>query len=260
MPLMRPEDYPPQRAPAEYARAYVAEVARRAAALDGENHFYGTDPYQSIGLFAPAAPNGIVLAFMHGGAWSSGYKEWLAFMAPAFTASGVTFATVGYRLMPAHRWPAGFEDCAAAIAWLHRHVAGARIFVGGHSAGGHYAAQLAVARDWQARLGLPADVIRGCLPVSGVFQLSARRQGPGSPASPIWSIDGTPPPFFIAVGEHDSPDLIRQAHHMAGALKDAGGTVETLVLPGCDHLATSLVSGDADGPWAPRANAFMAGH
>jgi len=264
MPLMRPEDYPSQRPVADYARAYHEEAFRRAAMLDGENHFYGADKYQSIGLFRPKVPNGSVLAFMHGGAWASGYKEWMAFMAPAFTAQGVTFATIGYRLMPTHRWPVGFEDCGAAIAWLHANAGTngttPRIFVGGHSAGGHYAALLAVMHDWQAKQDLPADVIRGCLPISGVFQLSAQPQGPESPLSPVWAIQGNPPPFLITVGEHDPPNIIHNGHTMAGALKDAGGAVETLVLKDCDHLATSVISGEANGPWAPRAQAFMAAH
>jgi arylformamidase len=150
------------------------------------------------------------------------------------------------------------------MAWLHTN-AGAngtppRVFVGGHSAGGHYAALLAVMHAWRAKHDLPADVIRGCLPISGVFQLSARPQGPEAPVSPVWAIEGDPPPFLITVGEHDPPNIIHNGQTMATALKDAGGTVETLVLKDCDHLATSVISGEADGPWAPRAHSFMAAH
>ena len=74
---------------------------------------------------------------MHGGGWTNGYKEWMAFMAPAFTAAGVTFATVGYRLAPKNLFPAGVDDAIAALAWLHDNAAAfdcdpARIFLGGH--------------------------------------------------------------------------------------------------------------------------------
>jgi hypothetical protein len=46
-----------------------------------------------------------------------------------------------------------------------------RIFLGGRSAGGHLASLLAVRRDWQAVHGLPEDVLRGCISVSGVCLL-----------------------------------------------------------------------------------------
>ena len=77
-----------------------------------------------------------------------------------------------------HLFPDQFNDAARAVAWLHAEVAnyGAdprRVFIGGHSAGGHYAALLAVRRDWQARFGVPVDVLKGCLPVSGVYDLTA---------------------------------------------------------------------------------------
>ena len=151
---------------------------RLGAGLEGIERRYGADPYQSVAVFRAPAPNGTLLAFMHGGGWTNGYKEWMAFMAPAFTAAGVSFATIGYRLAPAHVFPAGTDDVIAALALLHQNAAEfgydpARIFLGGHSAGGHYAALLAVRRDWQAKAGLPQDVIRGCLPISGVYDFGA---------------------------------------------------------------------------------------
>ncbi len=44
-----------------------------------------------------------------------------------------------------------------------------RLFVAGHSAGGHLVAML-YATDWR-RYGVPVDAIRGGLSISGVFDL-----------------------------------------------------------------------------------------
>ena len=204
---MKIDDYPPQEPTPAFAAEYAAEVKRRSD-VPHEDIAYGDDIYQRVAVFAPEEPGGTVLAAIHGGGWTSGYKEWMAFQAPAFTAVGVLFVSIGYRLAPTHRFPVGYDDVRRAIAWIHGNAAGyggdpERLFVTGHSAGGHYAALMAVKRDWQAALRLPPDVIRGWLPVSGVFDLTEgsglstrpRFLGPedsGSEvaASPIRQIDG----------------------------------------------------------------------
>ena len=270
---MRLEEYPAQEPPSDSARSYSDEVLRLGAGLEDIERRYGADPYQSLAIFRAPAPNGTLLAFMHGGGWTNGYKEWMAFMAPAFTTAGVTFATIGYRLAPAHVFPAGMDDVVAAVALLYRNAAEfgydpARIFLGGHSAGGHYAALLAVRRDWQAQAGLPKDVIRGCLPISGVYDfgvqsgLSNRPRFLGAagnerPASPIDNIEGRPPPFLLAYGDLDFPHLMKQAERMEAALRAAGGDVERLVLKGRNHFTASYAGGEAGGPWVPAVLAWM---
>ena len=271
---MRPEDYPAQEPLSEFARPYHEEVLRRAEGLDGIEARIGDDPYQSVLLYPAAEPNGDVLAFIHGGGWTNGWKEWMSFMAPALNARGVTFATVGYRLAPMHVFPSGYEDCLDAVAWLAGHGGDpARIFVGGHSAGGHYASLMAVRRDWQSERGLDRDVVRGCLPISGVYDFGAQSgltmrprflgpedSGSETEASSLSRIDGAPPPFLIAYGEEDFPHLITQARTMTEALERAGGVVEHLELPKASHLSASLAAGDLNGPWATVAAGWMRRH
>jgi arylformamidase len=275
---MRIEDYPPQESLSAPGQVYAAEVMRRGTGVAAEDHSYGPDPYQSIALSLPKKPNGTVLAVVHGGGWTSGYKEHLLFMAPAYTSTGIIFASIGYRLAPQHLFPIGLNDVAAGIAWLQKRAAQyggdpKRIFAGGHSAGGHYTALLAVRRDWQEALGLPKDVIRGCLPVSGVYDfrpgcgltMRPRFLGPESAgneeaASPIVNIQGTPPPFLMAHGSDDFPHLSRQAELMEHALKEAGDDVERIVFPGCNHFTACYAAGEADGPWIVPAITWMNRH
>ena len=245
---MKIEEYPPQEPPSDNARSYGDAVMRLGAGIEGIERHYGAEPYQSLAVFRAPAPNGTLLAFMHGGGWTNGYKEWMAFMAPAFTAAGVSFATIGYRLAPAHVFPAGVDDVIAQSLCCTRMRPSwgydpTRIFLGGHSAGGHYAALLAVRRDWQAKAGLPQDVIRGCLPISGVYDFGAQSGLSNRPrflgaagnetlASPIDNIESRPPPFLLAYGDQDFPHLMKQAERMEAALRAAGGDVERLVLTG----------------------------
>lgn len=276
---MRPEDYPPQEPFSAFAKPYVEEVTRRGEGIVPTAEIrYGDDSYQSIAIHAAATPNGTVFAFVHGGGWTSGYKEHLNFMAPALNAAGVTFCTVGYRLAPQHVFPAGLEDVADAVAWLYRNIEGyggdpGRIFIGGHSAGGHYMPLLAVTSDWKEARSLPPDVVRGCLPISGVYRfgegsgLSMRPRFLGAEsaetdrrASPAAFVSKDAPPFLIAYGSEDFPHLRAQADDMAAALSGAGVDNETVVLPGRDHFGACFAGGEPDGPWVPRALAWMAAH
>jgi arylformamidase len=270
---MRVEEYPPQEPPSDAANSYSDAVTQLGAGLEGIERRYGADPYQSLAVFRAPAPNGKLLAFMHGGGWTNGYKEWMAFMAPAFTVAGVSFATIGYRLAPGHAFPAGADDVIAAVGLLYQSAAEfgydpARIFLGGHSAGGHYAALLAARRDWQVKAGLPQDVICGCLPISGVYDFGAQSGLTNRPrflgaagnetfASPIDNIESQPPPFLLAHGDQDFPHLIKQADRMEVALRSAGGDVERLALTGRNHFTASYAGGEADGPWVPEALAWM---
>lgn len=276
MPLRDVASYPPQEPLSEIGVRYVAELGKRNAGIDGEVFAYGDDPYQEVAVFRAAQPNGAVLAFMHGGGWTTGYKEWTAFMAPPLNAAGVTFVSIGYRLAPRVTWPTGAMDAARAVRWIHDHIGQhggdpARLFLGGHSAGGHYATWLAVRDDWQQQVGVAADVIRGALPVSGVYDFTATGGMPLRPqflgsdaandrdASPRYTIAKTPP-FFLTWGDRDIPHLIPQAEAMAAALQAAGGEVTTLAMAGCDHLETSYECAKTDGQWLAHALDWMASH
>jgi acetyl esterase/lipase len=276
MPLMNIEEYPPQAPRPEASEAYLKRVLEQCRGIDGIDVAYGEDIYQHIALFVPDAPNGTVLAFIHGGRWSYGYKETAAFMAPAFNTAGIIFASIGHRLFP-NRYADGFADVSRAIGWLAKNVAdyggdAQRIFVSGHSSGGHYAAQLAATRDWQAGEGVSREVIRGCLPISGVYDLTTEgykgegrppcieEGGDGFAESPVNRLKETPPPFLITWGSDDYPFLIPQGQAFAEAVNNAGGEAETLELPGKTHFTVHNEGAAANGGWTKRALAWIDTH
>ena len=245
-----------------------------------EDAAYGDDVYQQVAVFAPPADkaNGTVLVTMHGGGWTNGYKEVMAFQAPLLTDAGIVVVSVGYRLAPEHVFPVGFEDTLQGIAWVYNNAERyggdpARIFVNGHSAGGHYAALMAVKRDWQQGLGVPEGVVRGWLPISGVYDftegsglsirprfLGAEDSGSDVAASPILQIAGTPPPVFMTHGEEDFPHLCTQAKEMEAALNLVDCDVERMVFPGRNHFTAHLAAGEPEGPWVGAALEWMAAH
>ena len=164
---MKIEDYPAQGRLSDAGEAYVAETLKLGEGVAHEDVAYGDDVYQQVAVFTPEAgqANGTILMMMHGGGWTNGYKEVMAFQAPPLTAAGIVVVSVGYRLAPANVFPTGYEDTLQGNAWVYNNAARyggdpERLFVSGHSAGGHYTALMAVTRDWQEDLGLPENVMR----------------------------------------------------------------------------------------------------
>ena len=268
-------DYPPQEPFSEAGEKYAAEVMMRGKGVRGQEHSYGDDPYQSLTLHVPENPNGTVFAFIHGGGWTSGYKEHMNFMAPSYVTDRIIFISIGYRLAPQHVFPVGVDDIADALSSIHQCIEEFngnpdRIFVGGHSAGGHYSSLLAVRNDWQAIRGVPDTIIRGCLPISGVYDFTAgngmavrpKFLGDGNneaAASPIHNIVQTPP-FFIAHGSEDFPHLITQAETMEEALRKAGADATRIIMEGRNHFSASYAGGEEDGPWVSKALEWMEAH
>ncbi|WP_319283480.1 alpha/beta hydrolase [Pusillimonas sp.] len=271
---MKIELYPPQEPMSANMLAYHKKLISQADESRAREIQYGADPYQSLMVYPADRPDGTVLMYMHGGGWTNGYKEWMAFMAPAHNALGITFATVGYRLAPQHVFPAGFQDCGDALRWLANNVAQyggdpEQIFVGGHSAGGHYAALLAAAEALPDG-GDVRPLIRGCAPVSGSYYfgedsgMAVRPRFLGAPeagnerhAAPLRRLSGPTCPFLLTWGENDFPHLIAQARKMSDALQQHGTRVDTLVLPGQDHFTASYAAGEAGGLWPNRLHSWM---
>lgn len=91
------------------------------------------------------------LLWIHGGGYVLGSPAQDDALCRRFARElGATVAAVKYRLAPKHPYPAGLEDCYAALKWLAGlpAVDPARVAVAGASAGGGLAAALALlARD-----------------------------------------------------------------------------------------------------------------
>lgn len=269
------QDYPPQEPPTETLLFLHGRLMALAEGIAGDEHRYGDDPSQSLIVYPAAEPGSPVLVFMHGGGWTNGYKEEMAFLAPALNAAGFTLVSNSYRLAPRYVFPATADDAADALALIWRlgeHYGYDRdaIFIGGHSAGGHLASLLSVTSDWQERRGLPADIIKGCLPISGTYDftpgcgLSMRPRflGPEGlfsevKASPIFRLGDSAPPFLIAYGTKDFPHLVVQSEKFAMVLRARGLPADTVAVPDATHGTVLLMAAEADKPWLPAATRWM---
>lgn len=231
---------------------------------------YGADPKQKLDLYLPAAKpaSAPVFVFIHGGGFREGDRANYGFVAGPMAAAGIVTAVVSYRLLP-HVYPDQVEDLELAVSWLVKNVTRyggdpGRIFIGGHSAGAILSSLLAVTTDWTSRRGLPADVVKGAVPVSGPYDL---RQASGfvkdflpdpsvrERASPALRI-GRTPPVVVAFGEKEGPyDPASRA--FADAIRARGGRATLVKLDGLGHDGTALAMADASGPLVKAAIALI---
>jgi len=248
------------------AERYVAETARRAAGVDWSaldawrDVAYGPGPHQRLDVFAPrdgsAAPLPI-LVYIHGGGWTHGNKGWMSFMAPAVTALPALFVAPGYGLAPDHLHPSPIQDCLRAISHVRAHAAEwggdpDRIYLGGHSVGGHISSMIALRPDLRAAHRVPDGAIRACIPVSGLFRVLA-----GDPtgathldeASPVHWTRNAGMPFYVSWGEEDYGRIVEENHDFVAALRETAIDLHAEPLAGLDHYTANLRHGDEDSAW-----------
>lgn len=216
-----------------------------------------------------------VLVHIHGGGWSGGHRR--SHLPRALERAAKTWAgiNVGYRLSSEAPFPAAVADVQAAVRWLHHHAAALglddqRVVAIGDSAGGHLAAMLGLAGEfepdgpWAGASAVVDGVIDLCGPSDLVAALDhipaeqaeehgwlaflggvAGRNERARAASPLHHLAAgtTPPPFLIVHGREDTVVPPSQATELAAALAAHGGAVTLLEL---DQAGHSLWQREAD--------------
>lgn len=225
-----------------------------------------------LDIYTPKGQTGLpVFFFIHGGAWRSGDRTQYPPLGNRYAREGFVTVVPSYRLAPRHPHPAQIEDVAAAFAWTVRHIASYggdtnRIYVGGHSAGGHLAALLSLDKRHLAAHQISSGLIRGVLTFSGVFNLTTgesqesvfgrdlqfRRE-----ASPLFHIQSDAPPFLVTYCQWDYFSLPGQAKEFHRALRGEGIAAELVYVPGENHISEMLnVTRESD-PTVAAAVKFM---
>jgi acetyl esterase/lipase len=165
--------------------------------------------------------------------------------------------------MPQNPHPAQIEDVAAAFAWVYRHGGEfggdqSRIYLMGHSAGGHLVSLLATDRRYLEQQGIPATAIRGVISLSGVYDVrntpAFAFDGDKAEASPLEFIRAGSPPFLITYCQWDYLGLPKQARDFAAALKKSFDAAEILYIPGETHIS-EIISAVRDG--SPLSTAIL---
>ncbi|MBI3408816.1 MAG: alpha/beta hydrolase [Planctomycetes bacterium] len=120
-----------------------------------------------------------VVVLFHGGAWMVGDNRCCGLypsVAEYLASQGIGVAIPNYRLSPTVKHPEHVKDAARAVAWVKAHIAehggnADKIFLAGHSAGGHLVALLATDEKYLKTEGLQTTDIRGVVALCGVYEI-----------------------------------------------------------------------------------------
>jgi arylformamidase len=238
----------------ELAKVRAAQARKvRESAKSWLNVAYGSSARETLDIYATERPVGPVLVYIHGGYWRSGSKEDNCNFVPTFTKRGATVVLVEYDLCPQVTVTDIVRQTRASVAWVYRNIAryGAdpsKLFVSGHSAGGHLTA-MALAHDW-TKESLPQDLIKGAVATSGVYDLemvikiSVQEQVRMTPDdakrnSPLLHPPRVKCPLVVAVGGDEPKGWQQMSEDYFSHCKQHGMRVEYLVEPAANHYTMS---------------------
>ena len=208
----------------------------------------------------PSAPMPLVI-WVHGGGWRNGSKTncpaaWLA-------TKGYAVASLDFRLLPEHPWPAQIEDPIAALRWL-RQVSGkygydaSRSAAMGGSSGGHVVAlwgTLPLPAEDKVKavvdlygptdlLTMPPNVLsekrtradlakaNGALLLGGVVMDQPEKARAVSALHQVSKDDAS---FLIMHGMDDPGVPVDQSERLHAALRAAGVESTLKLIPGAGH-------------------------
>jgi len=237
---------------AAVARFFIDGSAQARADLDGAlDQRFGPTLAEYVDIFPAASPGAPVLVFIHGGYWRLLSAKEFSLVARGPVARGCTVVVTNYALCPEVSIEEITRQSRAAIAWVHRNIARfngdpERIVVAGHSAGGHQVARLAQT-DWPGAYGLPRDIVKGGIPISGLFDLRPFPYSWLAPKlrldqhtviseSPVFDLPKAAPPMLFTVGGDESREFVRQSREFLEVWRAAGLDGRWLDQPGRDHF------------------------
>jgi arylformamidase len=226
------------------ARLHVGEPERVA---------YGPAEIERLDIYRTERDPAPVFIFIHGGAWRSGRSKDFAAPAEMFLAAGAQY------VVPDFAWVQDVDgslmvladQVRRAIAWVYVNAAHLgsdpnQLYIGGQSSGGHLAA-VALTTDWPREFGLPANIIKGGICISGMYDLTPVRLSARSnyvkfddatvaALSPMRHLDRLQAPLIVAYGTCETPEFQRQNREFAAAVKAVGKPVQLLVGENYNHF------------------------
>ena len=225
---------------------------------------YGPTEIEKLDIYRTRRSNAPINIFIHGGAWRNGQAKDSAYLAEMFINAGAHFVIPDFvqvqdaagNLMPMA------QQVRAAVAWIYKNAASFggdpnRIYITGHSSGAHLTG-CALVTDWPRAFNLPADIIKGGLLISGMYDLKPVRLSKRSEyvkftdeieqaLSSQRHLDKLNAPIIVAHGSQETPEFQRQAREFAAAVKAAGKPVELIVGEGFNHFEMQETIGNPYG-------------
>jgi len=231
---------------------------------------------QSLDVYAPAVgtveKSFPVIIFLHGGGWRASDKNdplgVHANVCKALAQRGLIAVNLNYRLAPRVKHPGPALDVAHALRWVVENIGNNggdlnRVFLSGHSAGGHLAALITLDPKYLHAVDLSPEMVNGVVGISGIYDLDhfagrnwmaehlmtraafGRNQAQRGEASPTSHVRSGAPPFLL-VNAEDDEKLEEEADQLAALLRATGSKAEAAIIPGTNHFTILSLIGNGD--------------
>lgn len=235
--------------------AIIQDWRERSARLRSRTvhrrYAYGKDPRETLTVFPCGQSLAPIWLFFHGGYWMRMEDESFHFLGESLLRAGVTCIFVNYPLAPCAALGQLVSSARAAAAWALAHAAEhdgdpARVYVAGHSAGGHLATML-LTQEWAAA---PAQQRRcpfaGLLAISGLFDLLPIQKSFLNERLQLsdWEVQALSPvrlpprvaaPLLLTVGALESSEFHAQSDALLAAW--SGAAICRHIAAGRDHFS-----------------------
>ena len=216
---------------------------------------------QTLSVFAPSrrAPSHPVLIFVHGGNWTGGRKGLYNFFGNRLARKGVVAVIINYPLSPKARFDGMAMATAAAAKWTHQNIAiyggdSARIYISGHSAGGHLAALVATDNTYFDSLGIK-NPLKGAVMIDAAgldmvgylkeggyrynpeyLDVFTRDQTEWKRATPLHHLHHSIPPFLVFRGGKTYPSIIKSNEIFMDSLRKYQPSARYIIQKGRHHV------------------------
>jgi acetyl esterase/lipase len=218
-------------------------------------------PVQKLNVFRPRKPKTPreVLVFIHGGSWRSGKKSLYSFLGNRFARKGIVCVIISYPLTPIGDFNDMAISSARAVKWVHNNIKtyggdANKIFLSGHSAGGHLAALIAIREEYFDSVAME-NPVKGVvlidaagLDMYGYLKEDKKPEGHSylktftcnpaiwKEASPIYHLHDMMPPLLIYRGGKTYPSISKSTEKFVSALKAFVPTVNYKVQKEKKHV------------------------
>jgi acetyl esterase/lipase len=217
---------------------------------------------EKLNVFAPHKKDTLknVLVFVYGGSWNSGKRSLYNFFGSRWARKNVVTVILDYPKSPGADYDEMAADVAKGIKWVKENIERYggnpdKIFIAGHSAGGHLATLITVRNDYFDKLGI-ANPIKGniLIDAAGLDMYSylkqenfpadntyirtfTNEQANWKAASPIYHLHKKMPPMLIYTGAKTYPSIKAGNESFVTALNRNGCDIPLHILKGKKHVA-----------------------
>lgn len=214
---------------------------------------YGPSEIEKLDIYRTERKGAPIHVHIHGGAWRRGSAAASGYLAEHFLTAGAHFVAPDFVWVQdaGGKLAAMADQVRRSIVWVYQNAASfggdpKKIYLSGHSSGAHLAA-VALVTDWEKEFGVPADVIKAAMCISGMYDLKAVRLSARNSyvkfddeteqaLSPQRHIEKLKAPIVVAYGTCETPEFQRQNREFAAAVQRAGKPVELLVRTNYNHF------------------------